>query len=221
MSAIEYRNLLYKTSQKIDWSTERQQLLFICQELTEEAGSESSIQGVLSFFEGLEKRNHLGIDRLEVLKDLLKEIGKWNLVELVERFEIKRKEYNSLLEYISRVLEEGNHLEQLISICIAHDREGDIKNVRALFTELEKHSNLGIVCLDTLKKIVKEVKPDLLEQIVEYEENRKQEEVVERKRDELEESGRRRKGKVCRPSTFLRKILYSIITRKNIKFPNL
>ncbi|KAL9984454.1 hypothetical protein ACROYT_G006747 [Oculina patagonica] len=198
MSAIEYRNLLYEVSQEIDWLTERQRLLFICEaEGLIVTGSESNIQDVLSMFKGLEERNHLGIDRLEVLKDLLKGAGKWHLLELVEKFDIKRKEYNNLLEQICCVLEQGNHVERIISMCkekISYDRERDFKDVRTLFTELEKQNNLGIARLDILKKIVIDAeKPDLLEQIVEFEEKRKQEEIVERKRAELEESRRRTK----------------------------
>ncbi|KAL9984456.1 hypothetical protein ACROYT_G006749 [Oculina patagonica] len=198
MSAIEYRNLLYEVSQKIDWLTERQRLLFICEaEGLIVTGSESNIQDVLSLFKGLEERNHLGIDRLEVLKDLLKGIGKWHLLELVEKFDIKRKEYNNLLEQICCVLEQGNHVGRIISMCkekISYDRERDVKDVRTLFTELEKQNNLGIARLDVLKKIVIDAeKPDLLEQIVEFEVKRKQEEIVERKRAELEESRRRTK----------------------------
>ena len=205
MSAIEYRNLLYEISQKIDWLTERQRLIFICEaEGLIVKGTESNIQDVLSLLKALEERNHLGIDRLEVLKDLLKGTGKWYLLEIIEKFDIKRKEYNSLLEQICCVLEEGNHLEQAISMCkeeIAYDKERDVKDVRTLFTELEKQNFLGIARLDILKKISIDVeKPDLLELIVGFEERRKQEETVERKTAELEESRRTTKGRVRFPN---------------------
>jgi len=194
MSAIEYRNLLFKISQKIDWISERQRLLFITEGLIAEE-SETNIQDVLSLFKVLEERKNLGIDRLEVLKDILKEIGKWNLLEKVEKFEIKRKEFNSLLEYICRALDESGHLERLVSVCkgrIAQDRESSIKDVRTLFTELEKVNHLGVGRLDILKVLIGTDKPDLLKQVEEFENKRKQEEVVERKRNELEESKRRR-----------------------------
>lgn len=198
MSAIEYRNLLYQTSQEISWTSERQRLLFICEGLIAE-GSETNIQDVLSLFKELEEQNNLAIDRLEVLKDLLKGIGKWNLLETVKNFEIKRKEFNSLLDCISHALDECGHLERLVSLCkgrIAQDREGDIKDVRTLFTELERKNNLGIGRLDILKTVIGGDKPDLLQQVEEFEKKRKQEEVVERKRNELEESKRRRNGEV-------------------------
>lgn len=185
MSAIEYRNLLYEISLKIDWLTERQRLLFICEaEGLTVRETESDIQDVLSLVRGLEEQNRLGIDRLDVLKDLLKGIGKWHLLELVENFDTKRKEYNNLLEQICCVLEEGNHLEQVILTCKEKiDKERDIKDVRTVITELEKQNDLGITRLDMLKKILLDVeKPELLDYIVEFEEKRKQEEVVEKKK---------------------------------------
>ena len=200
MSAIGYRNLLYETSQDINWTSERQRLLFSCKGLIAEE-SETNIQDALSLFEKLEENANLGIDNLEVLKDLLKGTGKWKLLETVENFEIKRKEFNSLLDCISSALDECGHLERLVSLCkgrISQDREVDIKDVRTLFTELERKNNLGIGRLDILKTIIGADKPDLLQQVEEFEKKRKQEEVVERKRNELEESKRRRNGKVFR-----------------------
>ena len=135
---------------------------------------------------------------MEVLKDLSKGMRKWYLLALIEKFETKRKEYKNLLEQICCVLEDGNHLTQVISMYkekMALDGERGVKDVRTLFTQLEKRHYLAIARLDILKNIVTEVeKPDLLKQIVEFDEKRKQEEVVERKRAELEECRRRRKG---------------------------
>ena len=210
MSGVEYRNLLFEISQKINWITERQRLLFVTKGLIAE-GSETNIQDVLSLFNELEDRKNLGIDRLEVLKDLLKGTGKWNLLEKAEKLEIKRKEFNSLLAHISCALDESGHLERLVSVCkgrIAKDRESDIKDVRTLLTELEKENHLGIGRLDILKVLIAAGKPDLLKQVEEFESKRKQEEAAERKRNELEESKRRRNGKASL-STFCLLILIS------------
>ena len=183
MSVIEYRNLLYEVSEKIAWTTERRRLLFICKIFLPD-GCESNIQDVLSLLIKLEEENQLGIDSLEVLKDLLERMEKWSLLEIVEKFENKRKEYKSLLEQCRRVLDECSQLERLISVCegkISHDRQGHITDVCTLFAELEKQNNLGIKRLDILKTMAIEMeKPDLLEQVEEFEKKRKQEEAAER-----------------------------------------
>ena len=106
--------------------------------------SGDDITDVISLLTKMEEKNLLGIDRLGVLKDLLKGIEKYDLKWKVEKFEIQRKDYKQLLEQIGCALDESNELQQLISICrrqnlITHERErdGNITNVNALFTELE------------------------------------------------------------------------------------
>ena len=113
----------------------------------------------------------------------------------MEKFEIQRKDYKQLLEQIGRALDESNELQQLISICrrqnlITHERErdGNIINVNALFTELEQHNNLGI---DILKTMINEIKkPDLSRLLEEFERKRKQ-----RDKKEWEDCKRKRRGK--------------------------
>ena len=51
----------------------------------------------------------IGIDRLGVLKDLLKGIEKYDLKRKVEKFEIQRKDYKQLLEQIGRALDESKN----------------------------------------------------------------------------------------------------------------
>ena len=185
MSEFEYRNLKYNVSKGIDWAKEGERLLYICQTFLPEGG-EGNIQNVLSLLEKLEEENRLAIDSLAVLKDLLKELSEWNLFEMVEKFENKRNEYKSLLEQCCRVLHECGQLERLISVCegkISQDRQGHITDVSNLFTELEKQNNLGIGRLEILKTMATEMeKPNLLQQIEEFDKKRKQEEDADRKR---------------------------------------
>ena len=115
----------------------------------------------------MEEKNLLGIDRLNVLKDLLKGIEKWDLNQKVEKFENKRNDYKQFLEKVSRALDESNELQRLILICrrqnlITHEREEHIADVDALFIELEQQNNLGIGNLSILRTLATEVeKPDL------------------------------------------------------------
>lgn len=116
MSVIEYHNLKYKVSERIDWITEQNRLLYVCKAFLPE-GCENNIQNFLSLLDKLEEENHLAIDSLEVLKDLLEGMEKWNLLQTVEKFQNKRKDYKSLLEQCGRVFDECSQLERLISVC--------------------------------------------------------------------------------------------------------
>ena len=161
MSVVEYRVLLYQFSEEIDWQTQRRKLIFILRAYLPD-GSERGITDIDSLLTMLEEKNILGIDRLNVMKELLKEIEKWDLLRRIERFEIKRKDYKQLLEKISHALDESNELQRLISICrgknlIARESEEDIVDVNALFTVLEQQNNLGIEDLTLLKTLAKEV----------------------------------------------------------------
>ena len=196
MSAIEYRNLLYEISQEVNWLSESQRLLFICEGFIRE-GSGHRIHNVLSLFKELQEQKNLGIDNLQLPKEIVKGIGKWNLLERIKKFEIKREEFRALLETVSRVLDERGHLEQLVAICkgmIAEERENRIENARALLTELENNNALAVGQLGILKTLVGEDRPDLLRQVGEFERRREQEDTTERKIKESEDAKRRRKG---------------------------
>jgi len=89
MSKIEYNDLLYEISKKID-ENELPRLIFMCREEIAER-SEEKVRDVLTLFKELEKRNRLGIDRLDTLKEILKQMKKRSLLKKVEEFEIRRK----------------------------------------------------------------------------------------------------------------------------------
>ncbi|XP_078345189.1 uncharacterized protein LOC144630690 [Oculina patagonica] len=89
MSKIEYSDLLFEISKKID-ENELPRLIFMCREEIVK-GSGRNIPDVLTLFEELEKQNCLGIDRLDTLKEILTRMKKRSLLKKVEEFEIKRK----------------------------------------------------------------------------------------------------------------------------------
>ena len=89
MSKIEYSDLLFEISKKLDES-ELPRLTFMCREEIAK-GSEENIRDVLTLFQELEKQNRLGIDRLDTLKEILKQMKKRSLLKKVEEFEIRRK----------------------------------------------------------------------------------------------------------------------------------
>ena len=190
MSKIEYRTLRCKVSQGIDWQTEGETLLSICEGLIAE-GSENNIGDAATLLKELEIQNNLGIDHLEVLKELLRGIEKWALVDKIEIFEIKRKNYLCMLEKIILKLDELNDLRRLINVCtpyLEEDRVGRIESTRVLFKKLESNYRLGPANLRILKEILKETGEDeLLREVEEFEKKRKDEDIRDRQRKEAEE----------------------------------
>ena len=190
MSKIEYRTLRRKVSQGIDWQTEGETLLSLCEGLIAE-GSENNIGDAATLLRQLETQNNLGIDHLEVLKELLRGIEKWALVEKIKSFEIKRKNYYFILKKVILKLDELNVLQRLINVCtpyLAEDRVGRIESIRVLFEELESNNRLGPASLDILKEILKETGEDeLLREVEEFQKKLEDEEIRERQRKEAEE----------------------------------
>ena len=116
MSVIEYNNLLFEISRRLDELNVLDRLQFMFSEKLA-SGSEGIILDALSLFQELEEQNLLGADRLEEMKELLNGVEGWSLLEKVEKFESKRKEYHDLLKQIICALDELNELERLIAIC--------------------------------------------------------------------------------------------------------
>jgi len=190
MSIIEYRVLRSNVCKGINWTEEGETILSLCEGLITE-GSENNIQNVASLFKDLERQNIVGIDRLNVLKSVLKGMRKWPLVDEVEKFEEKRKAYTNLLEKIIVKLGECD-LQRLLGICRPHylaaDVEGNINDVRTLFKELEVKNNLGADYVGVLKTILNETRNnDLLKEVEEFERKRKDEENADREREETED----------------------------------
>ena len=213
MSEVEYNNLIFVISRRLQELNVLEQLLFMCRGKLANY-SDDNIQDVLSLFKKLEEQNYLGTDRLEVIKDLLKGVEEWPLLEKVKKFESKRKEYLSLLEQIIRALDQLNDLERLITMCrgkMPEANEGNIHDVRSLFKVLENHSCLGVNRMGIVKEILIEIeKEDLLKEVEEFE-----------KRIDEDEEFERRKGKMssCFPvcGFLVLKILGCRLSQSNIR----
>ena len=65
-------------------------------------------QNALGLFEELEKQYNLGIDRLGILKQILKQLKKRSILEKMEGFEIKRKGDQLMLVIFVLKFSEGN-----------------------------------------------------------------------------------------------------------------
>ena len=183
MSVIEYNDLLFKVSQRLNELNVGKRLLVMCRGKVAPR-SEEHLPDALQLFWELQEKEYLGPDRLGVLKDVIGGLEEWSLLENVEKFETKRKEYHGLLEQIIQELE-LNDVEQLVSICkgkILDERQGNIRDVRSLFQELKNNSCLEINRLDILKEILRQTdKRDLLEKVKEFEDRRNREHKSERR----------------------------------------
>ena len=93
MSAIEYNNLLFKTSQRLNELNRGRQLLVMCRGKVETLDEETLMEDVFQLFVELEKNGFLGRDKLTILKDLLGQLEEWSLLRNVKAFETKRKEF--------------------------------------------------------------------------------------------------------------------------------
>ena len=179
MSATEYNNLLYAICRKLDELNALDQLLSMCRGKLA-PGSEGDIRNTRWLCDKLEENNKLGIDHLQLMKRLLRGVEDWALLEKVEKFECKRKEYKALLEKIISSLDALDDMERLIAICRGSVREGNIEDVRSLFRELEDQENLEIDYLDVVKNILAETESnELLKELEEFEERRNQEDKSE------------------------------------------
>ena len=182
MSAIEYNNLLFKISQRLNELNVGRQLLVMCRGKVAPR-DEENMQDVFPLFVELEQNGFLGADKLNILKDVLKGIDEWSLFADIKSFESKRKEYNSLLKRIIHVLDDLDCLEQLVAICsdrIPEEKHSGIQDVKSLFQELESNDSLGIDHLEVLKEILtRQEKTDLLREVEEFEDGKNQEEEFE------------------------------------------
>ena len=183
MSYVEYYSLLCEISQLIDRLNQRELLFLICERRV--ASGAQDIPDAMSLFQKLQDRNRLGIDQVDLWKDLLKEVGEWSLFQKVRKFEEKRKEYKELLELISRALDESNQLQQLIAVCTERvtleENERNSQNARMLFEKLEGRELFEFGRLKFLKEILSKIqRQDLVNEVQDFEERRIDEDDFER-----------------------------------------
>ena len=185
MSYVEYNHLLFEISQRLDQLNQHEHLLLMFRGRV--ASRPEDIPDALSLFRELEDRNKLAIDRVELWKELLKAVGEWPLFDKVRKFEDKRKEYQELLEQISRALDESNQLQQLIAVCIERvtleENERNSQTARILFEKLEGRELFEFGRLKFLKEILSRIqRRDLVKEVQDFETRRIDEDEFERRK---------------------------------------
>ena len=185
MSYVEYNHLLFEISQRLDQLNQHEHLLLMCRGRV--ASRPEDIPDALSLFRELEDRNKLAIDHVELWKELLKAVGEWPLFDKVRKFEDKRKEYQELLEQISRALDESNQLQQLIAVCTERvtleENERNSQTARILFEKLEGRELFEFGRLKFLKEILSRIqRRDLVKEVQDFETRRIDEDEFERRK---------------------------------------
>ena len=185
MSYVEYNQLLFEISQRLDLLNQHGQLLLMCRGRV--ASRPEDIPDALSLFQELEEQNYLAIDKVDLLKELLKGVKEWPLVDKVRKFEYKRKDYKELLEQISRALDESNQLQQLIAVCTEREaleeNERNTLIVRILFEKLERRGLFAFGRLDFLKGILSGIERQyLVKKVQDFEKRRIDEDEFERRK---------------------------------------
>lgn len=89
MSEVEYYSLLYEIRGKIN-ANQLPRLVFMCTGNIHK-GAQDSVQNILELFKVLEKQSRLGIDNLEMLKEILRVLKAKSLLKKVKEFEENRK----------------------------------------------------------------------------------------------------------------------------------
>ena len=185
MSYVEYNQLLFEISQRLDLLNQHGQLLFMFRGRV--ASRPEDIPDALSLFQELEEQNYLAIDKVNLLKELLKGFGERSLFQRVKKFEYKRKDYKELLEQISRALDESNQLQQLIAVCTEREaleeNERNTQTARILFEKLERRGLFAFNRLDFLKGILSGIeRQDLVKKVQDFEKRRIDEDKFERRK---------------------------------------
>ena len=148
MSEVEYKRLLSRISKRLDDTQPLKDVLDMCRGKLP-LGADDTIRDTHSLFIKLEENNFLGIDSLQMLKDLVKAAGEWDLKDDIDIFESERGKYKELLERVIGVLEELSDLERLMSIVwrrrrIPEERKNGVHDVRSLVQELEDRNYIGV-----------------------------------------------------------------------------
>ena len=89
----EYNNLLEQIIRELDELNDLERLISICRgNITE--GRQASIHDARSLFKELERKDCLGIECLEIVKEILTQTEKTDLLEKVEKFEQRQSRQN-------------------------------------------------------------------------------------------------------------------------------
>ena len=193
MSEVTFNSLLFCIVDRLEEINAlkedrvRKRVLFMCNGKIEHRDDET----IPSLFKRLKESGFLGVDSLQMLKDILKDEEQWDLLAEVGKFEITRGEYKKLLKKIIGALEKLNDLERLTSFVwerwnVPEERRNDVHDVRSLVQMLEEMNVIGVDCLNLFRELFIELNNDeLLTELKEFQNRRTKDEKSRRRKGSL------------------------------------
>ena len=124
MSTTAYNSLLFETSERIDGLNALQRLVFICRGKLAQSGI-GNVHDALSLFKEVEEHGYLGVDRLKLMKELLRN---GLCLEKLKNSIISEKNTKAYLKRLS-VHWTSSMIWNGWSLCRGNIREGNIDNI--------------------------------------------------------------------------------------------
>ena len=193
MSEVTFNNLLFcivdrlEEINALEEGRVRRKVLFMCNGKIEHPDDET----ILSLFKKLKESGLVGVDSLQMLKDILRKEKEWDFLDEIGKFETTRGEYKKLLEKIIGALEQLNDLERLMSFVwerwkVPEERRNNVRDVRSLVQVLEEMNVIGVDCLNLFRELFIELNNDeLLKELKEFQNRRTEDEKSGRRKGSL------------------------------------
>ncbi|XP_015778391.1 PREDICTED: uncharacterized protein LOC107356270 [Acropora digitifera] len=193
MSEVTFKTLLFRIGnrlQEIDACNDgrvRRHVLFMCNGKITHRDDDS----ILSLLNKLTESGFLGVDSMQMLKDILRAEDEWDFLDEIVKFETTRGEYKKLLQKGISTLEKANDLERLTCIVwgrldVPEEKRNGVRDVRSLIKVLEEMNFIGVDCLNVLRELAIELNDDeLLTELKEFQNRRTKEEKSDRRKGQI------------------------------------
>ena len=193
MSEVTFNSLLFCIVHRLEEINAlkedrvRKRVLFMCNGKIERRDDET----ILSLFKKLKDSGFLGVDSLQMLKDIVKAEAQWDFLDEIAKFETVRGEYKKLLEKVISALEKPNDLGRVTSIVwgrlnVPEEKKNGVRDIRSLVQVLEEMNFIGVDCLNVLMEFSIELNDDELRtELKEFQNRRTKEEKSERRKGSL------------------------------------
>jgi len=193
MSEVTFKTLLFRIGNRLEEingrkdGRVRRHVLFMCNEKIAHRDDDT----IPSLLNKLKESGFLGVDSLQMLKDILKAEDEWDFLDETVKFETIRGEYKKLLEKVISALEKPNDLGRVTSIVwgrlnVPEEKRNGVRDVRSLVQVLEEMNFIGVDCLNVLMEFSIELNDDELRtELKEFQNRRTKEEKSERRKGSL------------------------------------
>ncbi|XP_067056940.1 uncharacterized protein [Acropora muricata] len=193
MSEVTFKTLLFRIGNRLEEingrkdGRVRRHVLFMCNDKIAHRDDDT----IPSLLNKLKESGFLGVDSLQMLKDILKAEDEWAFLDETVKFETIRGEYKKLLEKVISALEKPNDLGRVTSIVwgrlnVPEEKRNGVRDVRSLVQVLEEMNFIGVDCLNVLMEFSIELNDDELRtELKEFQNRRTKEEKSERRKAQV------------------------------------